>query len=263
MERNGTELGSWSLLTDKCAFFRLVQIRKLRASIADLSEESARDLTEVERRGLSGGINLVRGLREELRDLDFSVNEARSMRATCKAKINLIQSKLPPPKKETPTPPSAPEPITISEEERSPAPTKNKTETVPPTLQAPTLQKAQATSETPKNDTKTQNGSAETKPSDAVKQKEMLPSESWEVLEEETPKQESTGIDAKEEEPPSKEPNASVHRAASLEQELSELIAEELSTKQESSDVVVDEKPMSEKIAAGESNAIVVRCVIS
>jgi hypothetical protein len=200
----------------------------------------------------------VRGLREELRDLDFSVNEARSMRATCKAKINLIESKLPPPKKEPPTPPCAPEPITISEEERSPAAPKRKSESAPPTLQAPILPKVQATSETTKHDTKAQNGSAETKPPDAVKQKETPPSGSWEVLEEETPKQRSTGIDATKEEPPSNEPKACVQREASLEQELSELIAEELSSTQE-----VDEKITAEKIATGESNAIAVRCVTS
>lgn len=228
-----------------------------------MSEESARDLDEVERRGLSGGINLVRGLREELRDLDFSVNEARSMRATCKAKINLIQSKLPPPKKEATTPPCAPEPITISEEERSPVVPKKTSVSAPPTLQTPTLQKVQVTSGTPKHDIKSQNGSAETKPSDSVKQKEAPPSGSWEVLEKETPKQESTGTDAKEKETPLKEPNASLQREASLEEELSEMIAEELSSKQESGDVAVDEKSMSEKIAAGESNAIAVRCVIS
>jgi hypothetical protein len=229
-----------------------------------LGEESGRDLEEVERRGLSGGINLVRGLREELRDLDFSINEAKSMGATCKAKINLIQSKLPAaPKKEPPTPPFAPESVTISEEERSPVEPKKKSESAPPTLQTPTLQKAQATSETPKDDTKTQKGSTETKSLDAVKQKEAPTSGSWEVVEEEPPKQESTGIDATEDEDtPKQEPKASVQREASLEQELSEMIAEELSSKKpESKDVVVDEKSTFEKIATGESNAIAVRCV--
>ncbi|VEU41622.1 unnamed protein product [Pseudo-nitzschia multistriata] len=66
------------------------KIRKLRASITDLSEENTRDLAEVQRRGLEGGINLVRGLREELRDFDFYLSEARSMKAVCKSKISMI-----------------------------------------------------------------------------------------------------------------------------------------------------------------------------
>ena len=60
-----------------------------------MSEESTRDLEEVERRGLTGGINLVRGLREELRDWDFQLNEAIRMKDTCRAKISLIHSRMP------------------------------------------------------------------------------------------------------------------------------------------------------------------------
>jgi Ankyrin repeat len=68
------------------------KIRKLRASIADLSEVCTRDLAEVEKRGLSGGITLVRGLREELREIDFQLSEAKNGDATCRTKIRLIQS---------------------------------------------------------------------------------------------------------------------------------------------------------------------------
>jgi hypothetical protein len=80
------------------------KIRKLRVAIADLSEENARNLKEVEKRGLSGGINLVRGLREEIRDTEFELSEAKSEEATCRTKISMIQSDLlstkkhPPPK---------------------------------------------------------------------------------------------------------------------------------------------------------------------
>eukprot|EP00980_Cylindrotheca_fusiformis_P015410 scaffold4335_cov119-Cylindrotheca_fusiformis.AAC.13 len=70
------------------------KIRKLRVSIADLSEENARDLKEVERRGLSGGIDLVRSLREETRDLEFQISEARSNTTTCRAKIGLIRTRM-------------------------------------------------------------------------------------------------------------------------------------------------------------------------
>jgi hypothetical protein len=76
-----------------CCGFR-TKIRKLRASITDLSEESTRDLEEVEKRGLSGGIKLVRTLREELREIEFALNETKSAEALCRAKIKVLQSKL-------------------------------------------------------------------------------------------------------------------------------------------------------------------------
>lgn len=60
-----------------------------------MSDENARDLKEVENRGLTGGIDLVRNLREELRDIDFSISEAKTMNATCRAKIGLIHSRMP------------------------------------------------------------------------------------------------------------------------------------------------------------------------
>lgn len=71
------------------------KIRKLRASIADLSEENARDMNEVKRRGLDGGINLVRGLREELRDVEFQLSETRNLSTTYKAKIGMIHARVP------------------------------------------------------------------------------------------------------------------------------------------------------------------------
>jgi hypothetical protein len=71
------------------------KIRKLRASIADLSEENARDMQEVERRGLQGGITLVRGLREDVRDIDFHLGEFRSTKMEYKTKINMIRARVP------------------------------------------------------------------------------------------------------------------------------------------------------------------------
>ena len=68
------------------------KICKLRASIADLSEVWARDLAQVEARGLAGGVTLVRGLRDEIRDLEFAVAEVQSAEATCRMKIALIQA---------------------------------------------------------------------------------------------------------------------------------------------------------------------------
>jgi hypothetical protein len=70
------------------------KIRMLRASIADLSEENVRNLEAVEQRGLSGGIHLVRGLRDEIRELEFQLNAVQSADASCRTKMSLIQSKL-------------------------------------------------------------------------------------------------------------------------------------------------------------------------
>lgn len=70
------------------------KLRKLRASITDLSEENTRDLEEVENRGLSGGIKLVRGLRDEIREIEFTLNETKSAEALCRAKIKLFQAKV-------------------------------------------------------------------------------------------------------------------------------------------------------------------------
>lgn len=77
------------------------KIIKLRASITDLSEESARDLEEVEKRGLSGGIKLVRSLRDEIREVEFALNEARNGESLCHAKIAMIQLKLNQPDKQS------------------------------------------------------------------------------------------------------------------------------------------------------------------
>eukprot|EP00934_Nitzschia_sp_Nitz4_P003012 Nitzschia sp. Nitz4//scaffold73_size107353//28172//30694//NITZ4_004310-RA/size107353-processed-gene-0.163-mRNA-1//1//CDS//3329557446//3002//frame0 len=77
-------------------------IIKLRASITDLSEESAREMEEVERRGLSGGIQLVRNLRDELREIEFQLAEVRSMQVACRAKIGAIHSRIPAKPKSSP-----------------------------------------------------------------------------------------------------------------------------------------------------------------
>jgi hypothetical protein len=70
------------------------KVRKLRVSIADLSEENTRDLKEVEKRGLTGGIHLVRGLRDEIREVEFAIAEVKSAEAGCRAKISMIQTKV-------------------------------------------------------------------------------------------------------------------------------------------------------------------------
>lgn len=73
------------------------KILKLRASIADLSEENAKEMEQVEKRGLTGGINLVRTLRDELRDVEFQWTETKNRTATCRAQIGMIHSRMPKP----------------------------------------------------------------------------------------------------------------------------------------------------------------------
>lgn len=70
------------------------KVRLLRVSISDLSEESARNLKEVEKRGLSGGINLVRTLQEEIRAVEFQLSELKSNEAECRIRICLVQERI-------------------------------------------------------------------------------------------------------------------------------------------------------------------------
>ncbi len=88
------------------------KILKLRASITDLSEENAKEMEQVERRGLTGGINLVRTLRDELRDLDYQCSEVKNRTATGRAKIGMIHSRLP--KQENKSLPTNPEAVHIT-----------------------------------------------------------------------------------------------------------------------------------------------------
>jgi hypothetical protein len=67
------------------------KIRKLRASIADMSDESETAMKEVEKRGLTGGIQLVRKLREQIRELEFQASEAKSGEALCRARLQHLQ----------------------------------------------------------------------------------------------------------------------------------------------------------------------------
>jgi hypothetical protein len=49
---------------------------------------------EVERRGLSGGVKLVRTLREELRQVEFDLSELKSATAACRAAVGLIETRV-------------------------------------------------------------------------------------------------------------------------------------------------------------------------
>jgi hypothetical protein len=67
------------------------KVKKLRASITDLAEELSSNLEQVERRGLSGGINLTRTLRLELREVEFQLAQAKSGEAICRTKLRQLK----------------------------------------------------------------------------------------------------------------------------------------------------------------------------
>lgn len=71
------------------------KILKLRASIADLSEERAKEMKQVEERGLAGGITLMRKLRDELQELDFQLSETRKQTETQRLQIRIIKRRMP------------------------------------------------------------------------------------------------------------------------------------------------------------------------
>ena len=68
-----------------------IKVRKLRVAITDLSEEHGRNMTEVERRGLTGGIQLVRTLREELRTLEFDHDRLQQAQQQCQRRLQQVQ----------------------------------------------------------------------------------------------------------------------------------------------------------------------------
>ena len=118
------------------------QVRKLRASIADLSEAQTRDLAEVEKRGLSGGIKLVRNLREELRDIEFQLAESKRAVSTCRTQSRLLENAAKTHLHRQPPSSHPPEREHVNEgdgqpemkQQQNPVMTGNPTETVPSTL---------------------------------------------------------------------------------------------------------------------------------
>jgi hypothetical protein len=67
------------------------KIRMLRAAIADLSDENVRNLEEIERRGLMGGIDYIRTLREEMREVEYLIQELKQLDVDCRTKIRTLQ----------------------------------------------------------------------------------------------------------------------------------------------------------------------------
>lgn len=231
--------------------FHSFKIRKLRASIADLSDESTRALQEVERRGLSGGINLVRGLREDIRDIDFQISEAKSMKATCRAKIALINSRLAPSKKKHTT--ITPE--TVVEE--------NQVETPNATTKAK-MPEIMGTDEKETTSFETAEASLEEDQAVMVELADVEEEEAQSTVEKEP---ESIAKDGKEESQSNSFPlNLEESRKHSLfvddepaanpeKQETSIAIEEQ----NESREISLEEKTPSERIATGDSQALSVR----
>jgi len=70
------------------------RVNTLRSSIASLADECARCQAEVERAGMSGALSLTKSLREELKEMESQLSEAKSGEAMCRRKIELIQERL-------------------------------------------------------------------------------------------------------------------------------------------------------------------------
>ncbi|KAK1738282.1 hypothetical protein QTG54_010951 [Skeletonema marinoi] len=70
------------------------RVNTLRSSIVSLADECARYQAEVERAGMSGALSLTKSLREELKEMESQLSEAKSGEAMCRRKIELIQERL-------------------------------------------------------------------------------------------------------------------------------------------------------------------------
>ena len=70
------------------------RVNTLRESIASLADECARYQAEVERAGMSGALSLTKSLREELKEMESQLSEAKSGEAMCRRKLELIQERL-------------------------------------------------------------------------------------------------------------------------------------------------------------------------
>ena len=70
------------------------QVKALRESIANLADESAKAAAEIDRRGMSGALSLTRTLREEVKEIEKNLTEARMGEGSCRRKIEIIQQRI-------------------------------------------------------------------------------------------------------------------------------------------------------------------------
>jgi len=62
--------------------------------VADLAEENARNLEEVERLGLSGAVRMARSLRDEQREIANEINDAKRGEAICMQRLRVLEKRI-------------------------------------------------------------------------------------------------------------------------------------------------------------------------
>ena len=70
------------------------KIRRIRATISDLSDDNQRNQDEIERRQLMVGLQYIRTLRNEIRDVEYQIYELKQYDIDCRNKIRTIQNHL-------------------------------------------------------------------------------------------------------------------------------------------------------------------------
>jgi hypothetical protein len=70
------------------------KIRRIRATMSDLSDENQRNQGEIERRHLMVGLQYIRTLRNEIRDVEYQIYELKQYDIDCRSKIRTLQNYL-------------------------------------------------------------------------------------------------------------------------------------------------------------------------
>ena len=66
------------------------KVKKLLASITDLSEENTRNMQKVEELGLTGAVNLTRKFKEEVRERRYEVDRTIQQESEMSARVQMI-----------------------------------------------------------------------------------------------------------------------------------------------------------------------------
>jgi hypothetical protein len=70
------------------------RVNALRASIANLAEESAKCIAEIERHGMTGALSLTRSLKDEVKEWERKLRLARVGEGVCRRKIDIIKQRI-------------------------------------------------------------------------------------------------------------------------------------------------------------------------
>jgi hypothetical protein len=70
------------------------KIRMLRTAMADLGDENTRNIQEITSRGLMSGIDYIRTLRNEIRDVEYHIYELKQWDVDCRTKIRTLQMRM-------------------------------------------------------------------------------------------------------------------------------------------------------------------------